>query len=496
MLTLPFGSVPRHYAQQAGERVCLRHSHENEALTWSELDARACQWARALHARGVSKDDVVTIGLPNCNKFYEVLFGIWKLGATPNLVSSKLPKHELCAILELAKPKLIVGWPEEFVAGHSLVSPQWRPAEYSREPLQSRVATYWKMMTSGGSTGRPKLIVEHWPSNAEPDAPVLEIPRHSTVLIPGPLHHNAPFALSTAALAKGNQVIGMDRFDPEIALRLIEEHRVEWALFVPTMMHRIWKLPAETRARYDLASLKLLVHMAAPMPIWLKEAWIEWLGPQRIAEFYGGTEGGAAWITGEEWLAHKGSVGKTGYGTEFRVLDKNGEVCPPGTIGDIYMLPSTGTAPSYPTYHYVGAQSQRRSDGWDTLGDIGWLDAEGYLYLADRRTDLIISGGANIYPAEVESALLQHASVYDAVVVGLPDDDLGQRVHAIVSLRPEHQGKLDEPSLREFLAEKMVKYKIPRTFEFISGSLRGDDGKVRRSELRQQRIDKLPDDAR
>jgi bile acid-coenzyme A ligase len=245
------------------------------------------------------------------------------------------------------------------------------------------------------------------------------------------------------------------------------------------MMQRIWRLAPEVRNRFDLSSLRVMVHMAAPCPPWLNEAWIEWLGPERIHELYGGTEAQAAtWITGSEWLERRGSVGKCFVG-RIRVLDETGHDVAPGQIGEIYMMPDDGPGT---TYHYVGAEP-KSLDGWESLGDMGRMDEEGYVYLADRQTDMILRGGSNVYPAEVEGAIDAHPQVRSSAVIGLPDEDLGQRVHAIVDTP---QG-VTEDELRAHLAERLVRYKIPESFEFASEPLRDDDGKVRRSALRDER---------
>ncbi len=262
-----------------------------------------------------------------------------------------------------------------------------------------------------------------------------------------------------------------------------------WAIFgllaaylVPTMMHRIWRLD-DARAHYDVSSLEVVCHIAAACPVWLKERWIEWLGADRIWEVYSGTEAiGATMIGGREWLERRGSVGRVTPGAGIRILDHAGEDVAPGEIGEIYFRPAGGPGS---TYHYLGAEPRRRGE-WESFGDLGWLDPDGYLYLADRRTDLIISGGANVYPAEVEAALDEHPAVSSCAVIGLPDEDMGNVVHAIVHLDPT----VPEPSdatLQEFLAERLVSYKIPRSIERVDGPVRDDAGKVRRSALRSDR---------
>jgi bile acid-coenzyme A ligase len=277
----------------------------------------------------------------------------------------------------------------------------------------------------------------------------------------------------------------MPKFDPEEALRLIEKNRVAWVNMVPTMMLRIRRLPEEIRNNYDLSSLETVWHMAAPMPAWLKEEWIHWIGPDKIWEYYGGTEAqGATIISGSEWLGHRGSVGRP-FNCEIQVLDEAGSTLPTGEIGEIYMRPE-----SWPvtTYHYLGANARTAANGFESIGDFGWMDAEGYLYLADRRTDLILSGGANIYPAEVEAVLMEHPSVEVAVVIGLPHEDLGAAVHAIVKPHPEQAMMLDAATLDAFVRERLTRYKAPRSYEFTNEMLRDDSGKVRRTQLREQRV--------
>jgi bile acid-coenzyme A ligase len=225
--------------------------------------------------------------------------------------------------------------------------------------------------------------------------------------------------------------------------------------------------------------------MAAPMPPWLKQNWIDWLGPERIYELYGGTERqGATIITGVEWLAHKGSVGKIGDTSRLRIIGEDGNEVPLGETGEIYFLPNEGAGS---TYHYLGAEPKRRPDGWESLGDIGRLDAEGYLYLGDRLADMILRGGANIYPAEVEAAVSAHPDVRQCVVVGLPDAELGQRIHAIVELNEGKDAQALADGMGAFLSERLSRYKHPESFEMVAVAPRDDSGKVRRTLLRDER---------
>jgi bile acid-coenzyme A ligase len=283
----------------------------------------------------------------------------------------------------------------------------------------------------------------------------------------------------------GTSVVGIGKFDAEEFLALVERHRVQWVNLVPTMMNRVARLPAEVRAKYDVSSLETVWHTAAPIPPALKEFWIDWLGAEKIWEMYGGTEGFATTqLNGAEWLAHRGSVGRPA-GCEILIRSEDGTALPPNEVGEIY-LRKTGGDPAAATYRYVGADARRLPDGFESFGDHGWLDADGYLYIADRRTDLILSGGRNIYPAEVEAALLEHPAVDQAIVIGLPDPDLGARIHAVVRLEQGAEASADD--LLAFARGRLLAYKLPRTVEFTCAPLRDEAGKARRSQLRADRI--------
>lgn len=477
-------SISRIFALQA-ERAPDRPSitFEGRTITRSELDRRTNRLARAYQQLGVGQDDFVTIALPNGIEFFEATIAAWKLGATPQPVSSRLPKLELDAIIALAAPRLVVGAPAGTVVPGKSIPAGFEPdPALSDAPLPERVPASWKAPTSGGSTGRPKIIVAGDPGEFDIDVPGYQILPDCTHLIPGPLYHNGPFAFGSLALFLGNHLVVMRRFDAAQALELMAQHRVDWVMMVPTMMLRIWRLDPALRQQHDLSALRVLGHVAAPCPPWLKEAFIGWLGPERVHEIYGGTEGqGATWIVGDEWLAHRGSVGRPLAGFNLKILDDAGRELPPGEIGEVYMLPDRGAGT---TYRYIGAEPRRRDDGWETLGDMGYLDADGYLYLTDRRTDMILRGGANIYPAEVEAAIDAHPAVRSSAVIGLPDDELGNRVHAII----DATAPVSAEAIKAFLVDRLVTYKIPESFEFVSEPLRDDAGKSRRSALRAARI--------
>jgi bile acid-coenzyme A ligase len=452
--------------------------------SYAELEARSNRKARQLAALGVGEGDIVTIAVPKGLEYYETVFAIWKLGATPNNVSPNLPAHELKAIVDLANPRLVIGAEAVRDAGPNFLATGTVPDEtISADPLPVRISPIWKIQTSGGSTGRPKLIVDKQPAVSDPNkAPMGQLPGE-TMLNPGPMYHNTPFVMSFGRLFSGGHVVEMEKFDALQVLELIDRYKVNWVSFVPTMMSRIWRLPEEVRSRFDVSSLRMVLHMGSACPPWLKEAWIDWVGPDAVFEIYGGTElFGVTAITGREWLEHRGSVGKPVGGSEMKIFDEDGKECAPGEIGEIYFLSPADTGSSY-----IGAEAKSR-DGWRSYGDLGYVDADGYLYIADRRTDMIISGGANIFPAEVEAALDEHPDVQSSIVIGLPDSDLGQRAHAIVQIAEEARERTNDDALRAFLADKLVRYKIPRTFEFTTENLRDDAGKARRSKLRDERI--------
>jgi len=352
-------------------------------------------------------------------------------------------------------------------------------------PVADRTAPIFKAPTSGGSTGRPKLILSGGPGVYSPPADgALGAYRTSgddVMIMPGPLYHNGPFTSSFGGLAQGAHLVVLPRFDAEETLRAIDRHQATWIYLVPTMMSRIWRLPDAVKAKYDVSSLRTAWHLAAPCPPWLKEAWIGWLGADVIMELYAGTEAQAVTvITGAEWLAHRGSVGKVTVG-EMAAFDTDGARLPPGEVGEVYMRRPEGAPPSY-----RGAEPRTLPGGWESLGDIGSFDDEGYLYLADRRADMILVGGSNVYPAEIEAALDEHPLVQSSAVIGLPDEDLGSAIHAIVQPRPG----LTKEALREHLRTRLVTYKQPRTYEFVEGNIRDDAGKVRRTQLRDERVDK------
>ena len=454
-----------------------------QVRTRGELERRSNRLARDYAERGVGRGDLVTVALANGIEYFEACLATWKLGATPNPISYRLPERERKAIVELAQPALVVGVEAGDYRDVSSVPAGYEPdAALCDEALPDVVSENVRAMTSGGSTGRPKIILDTLPAQVDPEVPQNRMKAGGTLLAPGPLYHAGPFITSWQALLSGGRVIVMERFDAERALALIEAHRVDWVLFVPTMMQRIWRLDESQRQAHDLSSLETVMCTGAASPPWLKRAWIEWIGPEKIHEAYGGSERIAGTqISGTEWLQHPGSVGKPTADRKVRIQREDGRLCGAGEIGEVFMMPPGGQGS---TYRYIGAEATASPDGWESLGDMGYLDEDGYLYLADRKTDMIVTGGANVYPAEVEAALDSHPAVLSSAVIGLPDGDLGQRIHAIVQPRVQ----LTEPELREYLNDHLVRYKIPRSIEFVDFPLRDDAGKVRRSALREERL--------
>ncbi len=453
-----------------------------ESITRRELVDQGYSLAVYLHENGTREGDMVTVAVPNSIDFFIAYVAAWRLGATPQPISSRLPQRELDAILDLANPSAIVGAPENSYEGRTCIPLGFRAPNRSASHLPYVVSAAWKAPTSGGSTGRPKLIVSGDPAALNPDAPVpLMMDPGGCLVMPGPLYHNGPAVWSCQALLYGLQVALLPRFDALQTLQEIETHRGTVLYMVPTMMKRILRLPDEERLTHDLSSLRVVWHLAEPCPEWLKQAWIDWLGAERIFELYAGTEAQTATIiSGPEWLAHRGSVGKVVPGTVM-ITDEDGNEVSVGEMGEVWMRSLRET----PTYRYLGASARTREGGWESLGDMGRLDEDGYLYLGDRAADMILSGGANIYPAEIESAIQEHPSVKSCAVIGLPDDDKGNVVHAIIEAEGD---AIATDDLKKFLGERLVTYKIPRTFEFVDFALRDDAGKVRRSALRAERV--------
>jgi bile acid-coenzyme A ligase len=455
-------------------------------LSRAALLARTRGVAAHLAGHGVERGSLVSVVLPNSIELIETLLAIWWLGATPQPISDRLPAAERATIIDLGRPTLVISTTDEGLPHSPVVHPAALVASDldARSTIQPAVSPCWKIMNSGGSTGRPKLIVAEQaavPEDLDGFGDFLALPADGCVLVTGPMSHNAPFVITTLSLLRGSHVVLMQRFDAVQALDLVQRHRVGWLYLVPTMMLRIWRLSAADRDARDLTSLRVAYHMAAPCPPWLKEAWIDWLGPETIWELYGGTESQAMTvITGKEWLLHRGSVGRAVIG-EVEARDDEGNRLEPGAVGELWMR--RGVDEPTP-YRYIGATARAAGEGWESLGDIGYLDDDDYVYITDRRADMILIGGSNVYPAEIEAALDEHPAVHSCCVIGLPDEELGQVPHAIVELAEP----VDDADLLAHVRDRLASYKVPRSFERVEQPLRDDAGKVRRSALQAARV--------
>mmetsp|Transcript_56805 Transcript_56805/g.133397 ORF Transcript_56805/g.133397 Transcript_56805/m.133397 type:complete len:977 (-) Transcript_56805:111-3041(-) len=489
--------------------VTARNVETPLCLTFKDLELVSNRLARAYSFFKVQRNDFVTIALPTGAEFIQVSFACWKLGATPNNVGANLTFRERDEIVRLANPRLVVGVPSKKdpkMKGHEgyrCLPEGFAPGpNLSVAPMPDVFANVWLCATSGGSTGRPKLIALQEPSfvtmhsvNGDPSRPAMfegfSILGGGKVngidLVSAPLSHNAPFHCVVQGILSASHQVMLTKFDAEFMLRCIDQYRCTFSYFVPTMMKRIWDLGPEVRKKYNMDSLAGIFHMAAPCPPWLKEAWCKWIGPEKVWELYGPTEA-MAWtlIAGDEWMAHPKVAGLNLVGQaksgKLRILDPESHIeLPPGTMGEVWMRHHEGRH----TYFYRGAESIRDEDGWETVGDMGMMDEQGYLYLGDRRKDMVLVGGTNVYPAEVEAALEEHPEIRSAVCVGVPDPDLGQVLHGVVYTEDK---TLSTDDILSFLSARLEKKKIPRRFTWAEQHLRGEDGKVRRSEVAKQVI--------
>lgn len=456
-------------------------SCDGHTITRAELDRSTNRLARAYAQRGVGVGDYVTIVLPNSVEWIQAAVACWKLGAVPQPLSPRLPEAEFEGLLGLRRSALLVGrdHPETPSVPAGFVP------DTSAAPLPEAVSPCWKSMASGGSTGRPKLIEAGGDSRVPPAIGYpLGMQEGDTTLVPVPLTHNTGFSTALIALLMRQHLVLMSRFDPHEFLQTIGRHRVSFLVTVPTIMQRLLPVYRADPQSYDLSSLRRLWHLAAPCPPTVKQAWIDLLGPEKVWELYGGTELQAlTFISGDQWLTHPGSVGQVVSG-EMKVLDDDGNECPPGVVGEIYMRPNPGSAP---TYRYIGSTAKSR-DGWDSLGDLGYFDADGFLYLSDRRVDMFTVGGRNVYPAEIENALSAHPEVLSCLVVGIPDGDLGQVPYALVHTAGP---ALDAATVQAFVGDRLAAYKVPRIVEFVDAPLRDDAGKARRTAVRDAVIARL-----
>ncbi len=458
-------------------------SGEEQTISWAALEGWTNQIARLMADRGVLRGAMVATGVWNSPELIAFTIAAWKLGARVLPLRAVLPTRERNAILELAQPALILtewddpAWPT--VRAQDLSA----AAAYSDSPLPAAPHP-GKAIGSGGSTGHPKLIIDPaWdPVASVESGRRLGTRQGQTQLMAAPLYHNSPFLQAFTGLADDHTLVVMEKFDAVRAAEMIERHRVSYAYLPPILMRRLALLPDFWER--DFSSFEAMHSSAAVCPVWLKQVWVDKLGPEKVYEVYGSAEGiGSTIIRGDEWLAHKGSVGRSAT-SEIRILDEARNALPPGEVGEIFLRRHDGTTP---TFHYVGAAPLKfTEDGFASLGDLGWLDQDGYLYIADRRVDMIVSGGANVYPAEVEAALSEHSGLADVVVIGVPDEEWGRRVHAVI----EPHDPANPPTVQELNAhvrERIASWKAPKTYEIVAQLPRNEAGKIRRTALAAER---------
>jgi len=460
-----------------------------EVTTRSQLDSQSNQLARLLEARGVSRGSLLALALPNCPEHLLATIAGWKVGACVLPLNPQSPLQELRDILTLASPSLVIGESDSIEFADQV--PCLSRAELASfellpdDELPDVVPWPGKATLSGGSSGRPKIVVDPNPWIKKPGSPHGERGRMAglrpgqTQLVTTRLHHAMPFNWTHAGLFEGHTIILMENFNPFLALELIERHRVDWMQLVPIVMKRL--ADASDQQPTDLSSLGTVLHAGAPCPPWLKHWWIDQLGAKAVWEYYSSTENiGLTMIRGDEWLIRPGSVGRP-VGCDLRILSEEGIRLAAGEIGDIFTRPHSPD----PTYEYLGSPPVKETrDGFLSIGDIGWVDEDNYLFISDRRTDLIVTGGVNVYPAEVEAVLSEHPSVSDLAVVPIRDQEWGHRVHAII----EPKNSAIPPTIEElsaFCRERLAPHKVPKTYEFVRKLPREPTGKIRRSALTQ-----------
>jgi fatty-acyl-CoA synthase len=481
-----------------------------ETVSYAELDATANRFARLLRAHGVGPGEHFALLMENNALYLQLVWGTQRSGAMMVPVPTRLTAPEIVYILQDAGAKLLVT-----SARYAEVAERLRAecpecevlmlgsggtddleaalAAQDAGPLPDPLPGQY-MLYSSGTTGRPKGVKPRPPETDDVLAPTplvglavmgagMPVDGSMVYLSPAPLYHAAPLGWCTTVHRLGGTIVVMEHFEPEAALTAIERYRVTDSQWVPTHFVRMLKLPEAERARYDLSSLQRAIHAAAPCPVPVKRAMIEWWGPV-IIEYYAGSEGiGMTLIKSEDWLAHPGSVGKAIYG-KLHICGPDGAEVSAGEDGLIYFENAI-----MPTYHNDPEKTAEATHaaGWMTLGDIGHVDAEGYLTLTDRKSHMIISGGVNIYPQEIENLLVTHPRVMDAAVIGAPDADLGERVVAVI--QPLDMGKAGEAleqELRDFLAPQLSRIKMPKHFEFRAELPREANGKLYKRELRDE----------
>jgi acyl-CoA synthetase (AMP-forming)/AMP-acid ligase II len=484
-----------------------------ETISYSELDARAWRLSRLMRARGLEPGDHVALFMENHPRFPEVYWAAIRAGLYFTTVNRYLTGEEAAYIVNDSQSKLLITsrkladqaakmLPEMADCPHRLMVDEAIPGyesyqdaiqEHAPDPIEDTVKGA-PMLYSSGTTGRPKGIIRPLSDRKidEPDATdlllggIFKFSEDSVYLSPAPLYHAAPLGFSMATQALGGTAVILEKFDPLDALRAIETHRCTHSQWVPTMFTRMLKMPEEDRTRFDLSSHQVAIHAAAPCPPAVKEKMIGWWG-RIIFEYYGGTElNGLTLIDSDSWLEHRGSVGRPLLGT-IHICDEDGAEMPAGETGSIYF-----ELPKMPFEYHNDAEGTKsaqhpKHDNWSSLDDVGYLDEDGFLYLTDRKTYMIISGGVNIYPAEIENLLVDHPKVVDAAVFGVPNEDLGEEVKGVVQLVEGIKASAGlERELLDTCRENLAHYKCPRSIDFEAELPRHPTGKLYKRLLRDR----------
>ena len=508
-MTLPLINSLATHAREKPDHIAYKILPSGDTVTYRELDERSNQCSHLIRAEGAQRGDVIAILMENHPRYFEVVWAADRSGLYFTCISSRLSQQEAAFIVEDSgasilfssqKMSLLARQVAELVPGITLFIVDGlaegardyitEREEQSRAPVvdESQGAA---MLYSSGTTGRPKGVKFPLPDAAIKS--INPVTQYSidwfgggaglVYLSPAPMYHAGPLSWSMCVHRVGGTVIVMEDFDAEYSLALIQSEKVTHSQWVPTHFIRMLKLPEDVRLKYDLSSHQKTFHAAAPCPVPIKEAMLQWWG-LIIDEFYAGTESnGLAAIGPEEWLAHRGSVGKAAFGA-IHIISDTGEELPAREQGLIYF-----EGGSRFSYHNDAEQTlgAYHAEGWSTLGDIGWLDEDGYLFLTDRKDFMIISGGVNIYPQEIENAIITHPQVADVAVIGAPDDDLGERLLAIVEpLNWNDIGDALVQSIQDHVLGQLSRFKSPRQIDFIEELPRHPTGKLYKRYLRDQ----------
>jgi fatty-acyl-CoA synthase len=506
----PAPAFPSTWARLSPDKPAVIVAYPDGAavMTYAELDDRSVRFARLLREHGLRPWGHVAVLMENRPEVFEVAWAAQRSGLYLTMINTHLSPDEARYVLaDCGAEALVVsarlgdlasalceGAPQvgaRWVVGGPLTGYEdFRDALHAvaPEPLEDECEGE-VMLYSSGTTGRPKGVKR--PVSLGPPGSYFRIRdlvttlgyrRDTVYLSPAPLHHAAPLGFTTAVHRLGGTVVVMPRFDARRCLELIERYRVTEAQFVPTMFFRLLRLPEDVQNSYDLSSLRGVVHAAAPCPVPVKRSMIEWWGPI-VWEYYSGTEGNGRTCVGpQEWLARPGTVGRPVTG-RLHIVGEDGQEMAPGETGTVYFE-------SGRTFEYhndpVKTAGSHNDRGWSTLGDVGHVDEDGYLYLTDRASHMIISGGVNIYPQETENVLLAHPAVTDAAVFGVPDPEMGERVLAVVELvEPDMAGDDLAEELIGFCRDRLAHYKCPRNIDFTTAMPRQENGKLYKRLLKE-----------